>query len=158
MAKIFSTHTKNDSVIPLDLIITFNYPANGALYTPLPGTIQNAPTNGNQPEVIAHAPPDEQWLLDEVYASSSAALAGSDGYVTFNVNGKATNMQFGPLSDTLPTLFGQLQSAEGISVPPNGAVQVFFLPSVTQTVAATVTAKVRFKRVPKGYAGVVPTS
>ena len=153
----FNSAPKNPGVVPLDLAVTVTVPANTPLYTPLQATILNDPTNGNQSEVKAIAPPDETWQLDSVYASNSTALASLDGYITFNANGKPTNAQFGPLSNTLPSIQNPIGNATGVTVQPNGSAQAFLLPSLSLTTTATVAFNVRFKRIPAGYKGIVPS-
>ena len=157
-ASQFSGAPKNPGVVPLDLIVSVTVPANSVPYsTLLQGSILNDPTNGNVSEVKAVAPPDETWNLDAVYASTSTALASLDGFVTFNANGKPTNAQFGPLSDTYPSLQNPIGNASGVSVQPNGSLQVIFIPSLSLTTTATVTFHARFKRIPVGYKGIVPS-
>ena len=153
----FSGAPKNAGIVPLDLSVSVTVPANTPLYTPIQGSILNDPTNGNQSEVKAIAPPDETWQLDSVYASTSTSLASLDGYVTFNANGKPTNAQFGPLSDTYPSLQNPIGNASGVSVQPNGSLQIFLLPDLSLTTTATVTFHARFKRIPVGYKGIVPS-
>ena len=152
----FSGAPKNAGIVPLDLSVSVTVPANTPLYTPIQGSILNDPTNGNQSEVKAIAPPDETWQLDAVYASTSTSLASLDGFVTFNANGKPTNAQFGPLSDTYPSLQNPIGNASGVSVQPNGSLQIFLLPDLSLTTTATVTFHARFKRIPVGYKGIVP--
>lgn len=156
-ASSFSGATRSPGIVPLDLIVDVTVAANTPLNSAIAGTIINDPTNGFVSEQKAVAPPDETWLLDSVYASSSTALAALDGFVTFLVNGKATNAQFGPLSDTFPSIQNPIGNASGISVEPNGSLQIFLLPDLSLTTTTTVTFHARFKRIPKGYKGVVPS-
>ena len=153
----FNGAPKNAGIVPLDLMVSVTVPANTPLYSQIQGSILNDPTNGNQSEVKAIAPPDETWQLDAVYASTSTALASLDGFVTFNANGKPTNAQFGPLSDTYPSLQNPIGNASGVAVQPNGSLQIFFIPGLSLTTTATVTFHARFKRIPAGYKGIVPS-
>lgn len=153
----FNGAPTNPGIVPLDLLVSVTVPANTPLYTSIQGSILNDPTNGFQSEVKANAPPDETWNLDAVYASSSTALASLDGFVTFSANGKPTNAQFGPLSDTYPSLQNPIGNATGVKVQPNGSLQIFFIPDLSLTTTATVSFHARFKRVPVGYKGIVPS-
>lgn len=110
------------------------------------------PTQPTVTSTALQVPPDEAWVVFDVY--SPVQTPAVDGYITFTVNRKPQNITFGPLSATYKNVFGYLEVSSAISANPNSQIQAQFITDAANgTTATTVTINVRIKRVPVNYTG-----
>ena len=110
------------------------------------------PTQPTVTSTALQVPPDEAWVVFDVY--SPAQTPAIDGYITFTINRKPQNITFGPLSATYKNVFGYLEVSSAISANPNSQIQAQFVTDTSNgTVATTVSVNVRIKRIPSGYTG-----
>ena len=138
--------------VPLDIDATVTVAASTAQGT---STYMSFITDPTQPSVTSTSltvPPDEYWLVYDVY--TPVQTPNIDGYVTFRVNSKDQNITFGPLSATYKNIFGYAELSASIMADPNSTVAARFINSVANgTAAVTDNIHVRIKRVPVGYTG-----
>jgi hypothetical protein len=157
------SNLKNRSVQPQYTSLTGEVPLDIAASVTIPGSATQGTlvyaasiTDPQQPGVTTVdilVPPDESWILFDVY--SPVATPAVDGYVGLRVNRKDQNITFGPLSASYKNIFGFLEISSAISVPPNGLVTPYFVSAAANsaTTSVTVSFNLRFKRIPAGYRG-----
>ena len=110
------------------------------------------PTQPSVTSTALQVPPDEAWVVYDVY--SPVQTPAVDGYVSFTVNRKPQNITFGPLSATYKNIFGFIEVSSAISANPNSQVQANFITDAANgTTTTTVNINVRIKRVPINYTG-----
>lgn len=97
----------------------------------------------------------EYILLKRVLVPASTNLGGFDGYLTFSVDGIDQQIVLGLMSLTVPTLYNPVVYKNVLTVDPNQTLSVYFIPTSTQTVAATVSIEFVYARVPKSFKGKV---
>ena len=110
------------------------------------------PTQPSVTSTSLRVPPDEGWIIYDVY--SPVAVPAVDGDITFRVNKKNQEITFGPLSGTYKNVFGFIELSAAISANPNSSVEALFVTAAANgTTATTVLVNMRIKRVPQGYTG-----
>ncbi|MCY0851036.1 hypothetical protein [Sulfuracidifex metallicus] len=116
------------------------------------------PTLPNQTTDNLRVPPSEKWLFYSVYTPSTPT---GDGFVTIKINGISQNVQWGPLSQTVPTQYHVIPQNSRILAEPNDIVQMYLVLSnsgFSTTSAVSDTIYVNIMRIPKNYKGVVRIS
>ena len=110
------------------------------------------PTQPTVTSTSLRVPPDEGWIIYDVY--SPVAVPAVDGDITFRVNKKNQEITFGPLSGTYKNVFGFIELSAAISANPNSSVEALFVTAAANGASATtVLVNMRIKRVPQGYTG-----
>lgn len=116
------------------------------------------PTLPNQTTDTLRVPPSEKWLFYSVYTPSAPV---GDGFVTIKINGIAQNVQWGPLSQTVPTQYHVIPQNAKILAEPNDIVQMYLVLTnngFNTTAVVSDTIYVNIMRIPKNYKGVVKIS
>ena len=111
------------------------------------------PTQPLATSTALSVPPDEAWVVFDVY--SPIQTPAVDGYISFTVNRKPQMITFGPMSATYKNIFGYAELSSAISANPNSQIQAQYITSVANSVTTSVSVSVniRIKRLPTGYTG-----
>ncbi len=141
--------------VPLDIVMSFNVPGSAPAGTIVIGSFVPDPTQANVTSTTIQAPPDETWIVFDIY--SPVQTPAVDGVLQFKLNRKSQNINFGPLSLTYKNVYNalSLKNSGYIVIPPSGFLEIDFvtLQANSSTSAVTVSANVRIMRVPKDYKG-----
>jgi hypothetical protein len=128
--------------------VKFSIPANSPQGTVLIGDVITDPALDAKKELTV--PANEIWHVTEIYAEESADV-GVDGYVDLKVNDLNQNLRFGPLKQTLKTLFKPVALRQAIVIDRLSKVNFLFQTRVTSGASATTTTiTVEVVRVPAG--------
>lgn len=107
-----------------------------------------------QPTVSSNgfsAPSSETWVVTGVETYTAPA---TDGVIRFKVNTVDQNVTFGPLSQTLPTIYHRKALQNFLELEPNAQAQPYFVNSATAGSAAeTISVQIFITRLPRGYKG-----
>lgn len=147
-----SSYSSLTGEVPLNIKATAAIGASAASGSSIYLKFVPDPTQPTVTSTALNVPPDEAWVVYDVY--SPVQTPAVDGYVTFTVNRKPQNITFGPLSATYKNIFGYIEVSSAISANPNSQVQANFITDAANgTTATTVTINTRIKRVPVNYTG-----
>lgn len=107
-----------------------------------------------QPTVSSNgfsAPSSETWVVTGVETYTAPA---TDGVIRFKVNTVDQNVTFGPLSQTLPTIYHRKALQNFLELEPNAQAQPYFVNSAAAGSAAeTISVQIFITRLPRGYKG-----
>ena len=107
-----------------------------------------------QPSVTTngfHAPSSETWVVTGVETYSAPAV---DGVVRFKINTVDQNVTFGPLSQTLPTIFHRKALQNFLELEANADTQPYFVNYTAGGTASTaIDVQMFITRLPRGYKG-----
>jgi len=124
-----------------------NLPAGSITYV----TVTPDPT---QPSITTNgfsAPSSETWVVTGVETYTAPAV---DGVIRFKVNTVDQNITFGPLSQTLPTIYHRKSLQNFLELEPNAqAVPYFINTQANGTTAVTLNVQIYITRLPRGYKG-----
>ena len=137
--------------VPLTLSGTITVAASAAAGSATYVVITPDPT---QPSVTTngfHAPSSETWVVTGVETYSAPAI---DGVVRFKVNTVDQNVTFGPLSQTLPTIFHRKALQNFLELEANAETTPYFVNYAAGGTASTAIAvQIFITRLPRGYKG-----
>ena len=107
-----------------------------------------------QPSVTANgftAPSSETWVVTGVETFTAPA---TDGVIRFKVNTVDQNVSFGPLSQTLPSIYHRKSLQNFLELEPNAQAQPYFINTAAAgTATATIDVQIYITRLPRGYKG-----
>jgi hypothetical protein len=128
--------------------VKFSIPANSPQGTVLIGDIITDPALDAKKELTV--PANEVWHVTEIYAEDAADV-GVDGYVDLKVNDLNQNLRFGPLKQTLKTLFKPVALRQAIVIDRLSKINFLFQTRVASGASATTTTiTVEVVRIPAG--------
>ena len=118
----------------------------------IPFNFVTDPTQPNLTVPYLRVPPSEKWLVYQVYVPSSPSI---DGLVKIKINGIDQNVQWGPLSQTVPTQYHVVAQNSQVLAQPNDELSFQLVLTSAVNTTATVTQTVYFNvmRMPKNYRG-----
>ena len=137
--------------VPLTISGTISLPASLAAGSQTYVTVVPDPT---QPTITTNgftAPSSETWVVTgvETYTAPSP-----DGVIRFKVNMVDQNVTFGPLSQTLPTIYHRKALQNFLELEPNAQAQPYFVnTSANGSTATTLDVQIYITRLPRGYKG-----
>lgn len=150
--QVKSLYTTLQGEVPLDIDATFAVAANALVGSQTRASFITDPTQPNDTSNSLQVPPDEYWLIFDVY--SPVQTPALDGYVLFRVNKKDQNITFGPLSATYKNIFGYQQLQSTLLANPNSDISASLVNTAANgTTVTDVSVHVRVKRIPVGYTG-----
>lgn len=150
--QVQTMYTRLAGEVPLDISATFPVAASALAGTQTRASFLTDPTQPGDTSPNLDVPPDEFWLIFDVY--SPVQTPALDGYVLFRVNKKDQNITFGPLSATYKNIFGYQQLQSTLLADPNSTISAFLVNSAANgTEVTNVNVNVRIKRIPVGYNG-----
>lgn len=107
-----------------------------------------------QPTVSSNgfsAPSSETWVVTGVETYSAPS---PDGVVRFKINTVDQNVTFGPLSQTLPTIYHRKSLQNFLELEPNAQAQPYFVNTAANgSAAAVLDIQIYITRLPRGYKG-----
>ena len=144
--------TKLTQPTPYVVTVSFSIASGAGAGSTVQGQFVVNPAQPNLTTAQLPVPYNEKWAIVDAYATASPAV---DGYLQFSFGLIQQPISYGPLSQTLRSLYARIKFTP-ILLPPNATLQVYYVLIETASASATVTANLNIMRLPIDYSGPVP--